>query len=77
MRRKIFRVLSGLIGAGCIIVGIPAALHYDGGLWPQWVHVATMVFLGIVFIVFAISGRAWPSYYGQDVFDKNDDLNDR
>lgn len=70
MLRKVLRILGGLVGTGFIIVGVPAGLHYDGMIWPRWVNIVTMVSMGIVFIVFAISGRAWPSFYGQDVVEK-------
>ena len=74
VRNRVFRVLGGLVGTGFIVVGVPAALHFKGGFWPQWVHVAAMISLGAVFLVFAITGRAWPSSYGQDVFKNDDEL---
>ncbi len=77
MRKTIFRILAGLLGAGLVLLGVPASKYAPTGFWPQWVYVITPILMGAIFIIFAITGRAWPSFYKQDVFKKDDDANDR
>ena len=74
MRKTIFRVLAGLLGGSFILLGVPASKYAPTGFWPQWVHVLTPLLIGAVFLIFAITGRAWPSFYGQDISKKDDDV---
>ena len=77
MRKAVFRILAGLLGASLILLAVPASKYAPTGFWPQWIHVLTPVLVGAVFLIFAITGRAWPSFYGQDVLKRDDDANDR
>jgi amino acid permease len=77
VRSVIFRLLAGIIGAGIAVLAIPASKHSGGSFWPEWLHVLSFFVIGIVFLIYALTGRAWPRSYGQKISGKNEDLNDR
>ena len=77
MRSVVFRLLAGIIGACIVLVAFPVSKYSDGSFWPVWLLVLSFLTLGVVFLIYAITGRAWPSSYGEDIFRNDSDLNDR
>lgn len=77
MHSVVFRLLAGIIGTGIALVAVPASKYSGDSFWPEWLNILSFFEIGFVFLIFAITGWAWPRFYGQDI-DKNDDnLNDR
>ena len=77
MRSTIFRLLAGVMGAAIVFLAIPTARHSPEGFWPEWLYILSFFVTGAIFLIYAITGRAWPRSYGDKVFRKDDDLNDR
>ncbi len=77
MRSVIFRILAGIIGTGIVVLAIPASKYSGGSFWPEWLHVLSFFVIGFVFLIYAITGRAWPRFYGEKISRKDKDLNDR
>ena len=76
MRNTVFRVLAGIIGTGFIFLALPVSSHSGDGFWPEWVHALSFFILGFVFLIYAITGQAWPRFYGEDISKKDNDLDD-
>ena len=77
VRSAIFRLLAGIIGTGIVVFAIPASKYSGDGFWPEWLHVLSFFVIGIVFLIYAITGRPWPRAYGEKISRKGSDLNDR
>jgi hypothetical protein len=77
MRSIVFRSLAGILGAAIVVVAIPASEYSPDGFWPEWLHVVSFFVIGVVFLIYAVTGRAWPRAYGEKIFRKDKDLNDR
>ena len=76
MREKVFRIIAGILGIAFVSAAIPISKYAPSDSWPSWVHLISFFLIGGVFLVFAITGRAWPSAYGRKVFG-DDDSDDR
>ena len=77
MRVAIFRTLAGILGAAFVLVAFPISEYSQSGFWPSWVQVIAFLLLGLVFLVFALTGRTWPRSYGQKIVGVEDGPNDR
>ena len=77
MRSIIFRFLAGIIGTAFVLLAIPASKHSSDGFWPEWLHTLSFFVIGIVFLIYAITNRAWPRSYGEKIFRKDNDFSDR
>ena len=77
MRAVIFRLLAGIIGTGIILLAVPVSKYSGDSFGPEWLHVLSFFAIGIVFLIYAITGRAWPPFYGRDISRKDNDLNVR
>jgi Na+/proline symporter len=79
LRSIIFRLLAGLIGFGIIVVvvTVPPVRHPSDGFWPDWIYVLSFLTTAAVFLIYAITGHAWPRSYGEKIGRKSDKLNDR
>lgn len=77
MRSVIFRIFAGIIGTAIVILAIPASKYSGDSFWPEWLHVLSFFVIGFIFLIYAITGRAWPRSYNEKVVRKDEDLNDR
>lgn len=77
MRTKVFRKLASLIGIALVIGAIPIARYAPDGFWPRWIQPLPFFLFGSIFLIYGISGRAWPSSYNGNVFSEDDESNDR
>jgi hypothetical protein len=79
VRSIAFRLLAGLLGFGIVValLAIPEIRQPSDGFWPNWVYVLSFLITAAVFLIYAITGRAWPRAYGQKILRKNDDFRDR
>ena len=79
MRSIIFRLLAGLVGLGivAVLLTVPAIRHAPNGFWPDWIYLVSFIVTAAVFLIFALTGRAWPRSYGEKIFRKDNKLNDR
>jgi len=77
VRSIIFRLFAGIIGTAIVVLAIPASKYSPDGFWPEWLHVLSFFVIGIVFLIYALTGRAWPRSYGAKIFRKDDDFSDR
>jgi hypothetical protein len=59
------------------VLAIPVSKYFQDSFWPQWLQVVSVLVIGIVFLIYAITGRPWPRAYGEKIGRINKDLNDR
>ena len=77
MRTASFRVAAGILGILFLVGAFPIATYAPDGFWPDWIHPIPFLLLGTTFLIYGVTGRAWPRSYNDKILNKDDDLNDR
>ena len=70
VRTRVFGILAGLIGFALVIGAISIATYVPDEFWPRWIRPLPFFSFGTMFLVYGISGRAWPSSYNRNVLEK-------
>ena len=77
MRTGIFRIIAGLLGIFLVAVALPIYDYAPSGFWPSWAYIVPFFLFGGVLLIFAFTGRVWPSFYGRKVFGDDENPKDR